>query len=136
MPSKLLFTIVLFIFLGLGNACEKTQSPGPTDPMLVGTWVSPSYQGDTVILKRATVFRKDDYGICFKEDGSLVERKNEGWCGTPPITYANFDGTWTMHNDTLIHIRVAYWGGTTSYDLSMVGIDESKLRVIYRYPGT
>jgi hypothetical protein len=59
----------------------------------------------------------------------MVERENSGGCATPPVTYANYRGTWNIINDTLIQIRVGYWGGTTSYKLDIKSVSPTTLKV-------
>jgi hypothetical protein len=66
----------------------------------------------------------------FNSDGTLIERKNSGWCGTPPISYADYSGNWTILNDTLIQISVGYWGGSEKYNLDIESISSDSLQVI------
>lgn len=56
--------------------------------------------------------------------------KNAGWCGTPPISYSDYPGTWTILNDTLVEINVGYWGGTTIYKLDVESVSENSLKVV------
>ena len=71
-------------------------------------------------FSRSEEFNPDRYGFTFHKDGSFTERKNSGWCGTPPIAYDNFEGSWKPLSDTLIDITVAYWGGTLTYQMQIV----------------
>lgn len=41
------------------------------------------------------------FGFHFLEDGDMYERKNAGWCGTPPITCCDYKGTGSQNNSTL-----------------------------------
>ena len=68
--------------------------------------------------------KKNAYGFGFKTGHSFVERKNEGWCGTPPVTLKDFQGTWAKH-DSLIDINVPYWGGTAHYQWKIISLDNS-----------
>lgn len=56
----------------------------------------------------------------------FIERKNAGWCGTPPIAYADFNGSWAK-NDSLIDITVDYWGGVANYHWKIISIDNNNL---------
>ena len=73
----------------------------------------------------------DNHAYKFIDDGTVIERQNAGFCGTPPITYTDNTGTWTIINDNLIRIKVPYWGGTLNYRLEIVSLDETTLKVIY-----
>ena len=55
--------------------------------------------------------------------------KNAGWCGTPPISYADFEGTWKK-SDSTISITVGYWGGLLDYQWKIVSIDNKSLTIV------
>jgi hypothetical protein len=123
-------------------ACEKDQIEVENlgeNAGIVGTWVEevdislpPANDGITR-LKRAEEFNPDLYGFTFHKDGSFTERKNSGWCGTPPIAYDNFEGSWNPLNDTLIDITVAYWGGTLTYQMWIVSLEGDHLGIRYLF---
>jgi hypothetical protein len=121
--------LILFLVSSLFFSCTKEQIKIDPDNLLIGVWVFSEYKDDITIFKRDQEFTDND---CFKfnSDGTLIERKNSGWCGTPPISYANYDGTWSIVNDTLIQVKVGYWGGTTSYKLDIESISPTTLKVI------
>jgi len=117
-------------------SCQKEAST-PEDlgrnRGIVGTWVEDSLLGDVKTLYRAGDLDPDQYGFVIGEDGSYVERKNVGWCGTPPITYSNFEGSWTALSDSLLSITVGYWGGTMTYQLRILTVDDQYLEIRYLY---
>ena len=100
---------------------------------IVGTWIEDGYEEDITVLERAQKLDDSKYGFTLKEDGTFIERKNSGWCGTPPISYENFDGTWEAVSDSLVEITVGYWGGTMTYQLRIVSLDAEQLKVRYLY---
>jgi hypothetical protein len=108
------------------NSCSKDDSKIDPDNLLLGTWNYSTYLEDAAVFTRSDAFT-DNHCYRFKSDGTLTERKNSGWCGTPPVSYADYNGTWTIINDTLINVNVGYWGGNTSYKLDIEKIDESAL---------
>jgi len=75
----------------------------------------------------------DNPCFTFNSDGTMVERKNSGDCGTPPIVYANYGGTWRIINDTLVRVNVGYWGGTTTYNMNIKYVSPTTLNVIFHY---
>ena len=120
--------ILLFAFSLI--ACEKNnENAAANDNLLIGSWFNPQYNDSITTFKRSEGLVDNDYGFSFNEDNTFIERKNAGWCGTPPISYADFNGTWT-HNDSIIEITVGYWGGTSEYTWKMVLVDETILKII------
>ena len=100
---------------------------------IVGTWVEDTYKGDTLFLQRNGAFDKEKYGFTIHEDGTFIEHKNAGWCGTPPISYDSFEGSWEAVSDSLLNVTVAYWGGMMTYQIRIVSLDEEELAIRYLY---
>jgi hypothetical protein len=71
----------------------------------------------------------NDYGISFEEQQLFIERKNVGFCGTPPITYGNFQGTWSV-NDSIIQVTVEGWNGFVDYQWKIVTVTDDHLYVV------
>lgn len=71
----------------------------------------------------------DGPSIEFKEEGVLVVVQNAGWCGTPPISYGNFDGTWLTNQEGHYELSYAYWGGTVTELWDVKQISKNKLEV-------
>jgi hypothetical protein len=124
-PRWMIFLLACSLF-----ACEKNieNTPG-NDDLLIGSWFNPQYNDSIVIFERSEGLVDNDYSFSFHEDHTFIERKNAGWCGTPPISYADFNGTWTR-NDSIVTITVGYWGGMAEYIWKIVVIDEAKLEII------
>jgi hypothetical protein len=129
--KKLILSIA--IFMSLLTACEKDNINIDPDNLIIGTWVNAGYQNDIQILLRSPELSDENPGIIFSADGTLTERKNSGWCGTPPISYSNYPGTWNVVNDTLIQVSSEHWGGTMTYNLNIKSVTESELKVVYLY---
>ncbi len=100
---------------------------------MVGIWVQEGYKGDTALFKSAPKLDDNKYGFILGEDGSFVERKNSGWCGTPPISYANYEGSWEAVSDSLLSITVGYWGGVMNYQMRIVSLKGEELAIKYLY---
>ena len=132
MMKKLVF-LMIWVFL---LSCEKEflevgdlgENAG-----LVGTWVQEGILGDTTLLKRMPSLDEHQYGFTIEEDGTFIERKNSGWCGTPPIAYANYDGNWKALSDSLLNITVDYWGGVMTYQIRIVTLSAENLAIKYLY---
>ena len=131
MKTKISTFLQIILVVLLFVSCDEYNYEGPQD--FVGSWSDPVYsdntKGKTIIsYKRTKSLSKDSYGIEFLKDGSLVERKNAGWCGTPPVVYNNFSGDWHIQDDNII-INVAYWGGMEHRVLKIIDVAGSKLKV-------
>lgn len=122
----LLVAVITITFV----SCGKEQIIIDPDNPLIGNWTYSHYADDALFFERSNGFI-NDHCYRFKPDGSMTERKNAGWCGTPPISYDDFAGTWTVKNDTLIEVSVGYWGGTDSYTLDINFVDLNILEVKY-----
>jgi hypothetical protein len=122
--SLFIFFLSLFLY-----SCSKDEIKIEPDNLLIGIWNYSDYQDNASIFTRSQEF-VDNHCYRFNSDGTLTERKNSGWCGTPPISYADYPGTWNFLNDTLIQINVGYWGGSTSYRLDIESISSKSLKVV------
>ncbi len=114
----LLFTILSF------NKSENTINQN-----LIGVWVYESHQDKKMKLKKRFKFKRNQFGVEFKKNGKLIRRQNVGWCGTPPITYGNVDGTWKANNDSLVTIKYEYWGGESEEDWKILYVDKKELKI-------
>lgn len=126
--KKVFLPIIFLSFLISG--CSKENISIDPDNLIIGIWNYSDYQDNTSIFTRNNEFI-NNHCYQFNSDGTLTERKNSGWCGTPPISYADYSGTWTILNDKLIQINVGYWGGTTSYKLNIEAVDSKSLKTSY-----
>ncbi len=100
---------------------------------IIGTWIENGYDDDVTLLERGTELDQSKYGFIIKEDGSFTERKNAGWCATPPVSYDNFEGEWVALSDSLLEITVGYWGGTMTYQIRIVFLNQENLGIRYLY---
>ncbi len=126
-PARLI--ILLFAFSIM--ACEQNnENAAANDDFLIGSWYNPQYNDSIVTFERSGGLVDNEYSFSFNEDKTFIERKNAGWCGTPPISYADFDGIWSK-NDSTIEINVDYWGGTADYTWKLVSIDATNLKIIF-----
>ena len=130
--KRLMFLAVIVLLSSCESDLMNLEALGDNASIL-GTWVEDEYQGDTLLLNRSGSFDKERYGFTFKEDGTFIEHKNAGWCGTPPITYDSFEGKWEAVSDSLLDITVAYWGGGMTYQMRIVYLDAEDLAIRYLY---
>jgi hypothetical protein len=134
--NRFLWLLALILLV----SCEKenldTEALGKNAD-IVGVWIEEQpvdfTSNDYTLMVSSDELDPGSYGFIIGEDGSYVERKNAGWCGTPPIFYDNFEGTWEALSDSLLSVTVGFWGGTMSYQIRIVSLDEEQLKIRYLY---
>ncbi len=129
--KKVIFKIIFCIML-IGCSNNPTDVNVPNG--LYGIWVFSSYDNEVTIMKRASKFEDNNSGFNIMSNGRFVERKNSGWCGTPPIAYANYEGTWKPKEKNLLNILVGYWGGTQNYDIQIISLNNLELKFRQQFP--
>jgi hypothetical protein len=127
---KTAYKMVLFLSILILISCDKKDELSFFDSeYLYGYWINPVINDSISIFEKSNSLKDNDYGFVFKSEHVFIERKNSGWCGTPPISYANFEGTWDL-TDSIIDITVGYWGGLADYQWKIISIDKNKLKII------
>ena len=130
--KKIAFLLVLVLMFSCEKDLMETEALG-SNAGIMGTWIEQEYEDDVLWLDRSENLDPAKYGFTINDDGTFIERKNAGWCGTPPIYYDNFDGTWEAVSDSLLEITVGYWGGTMTYQIRIVSLDKDNLAIRYLY---
>jgi hypothetical protein len=126
---KTLLQLFMLIVLAITASCSLNEEAEYKDDPLVGSWIEQEYTDSTFVMKRAADLKENDYGFTIKANHQFEERKNSGWCGTPPISYADFEGTWS-YQDSILQVEVEYWGGMATYTWKVMMVDQDEL-IIY-----
>jgi len=114
--------LALFVILALAS-CQKVETlVGEGNSELIGSWVNPEYNDTLITYTRAKNLLENQYGITFKTGNKLVDRQNSGWCGTPPISTSDYEGTWSQ-KDSIVNITVGFWGGTVDYTWEIISLN-------------
>lgn len=128
---KTITTVVLILSVSILLSCDKTEDfVDPSDQNLYGFWVNPTSDNENNVwtYEKSTELPKNNWGLNFKADKTVVERKNSGWCGTPPIAYGDFPGKWNL-TDSIISFSVGYWGGTVDRQWKIISISNKYLKI-------
>jgi hypothetical protein len=125
LQNTMYFLLILF-FVG----CEENSEIEQRSNSLIGYWINPQTTDSLVTYSKSTDLVENNYGIAFHSDGTLIERKNSGWCATPPISYSDFEGSWEK-TDSIISILVDYWGGLACYKWKVIDLKEEEL-IVYK----
>lgn len=127
--NKKITLLAIFVALIL-ISCEKEKGQINTETNgLTGNWINPQYDDTLVTFERSNSLKEDGYGFSIKENRRFIERKNSGQCGTPPISYADYEGCWEQ-NGSIININVGYWGGIVHYSWEIISVDAIQLTII------
>jgi hypothetical protein len=127
-------TFMISLILGIAVlSCDKDDSDmNDFQLKLIGNWITYNYNDSTIIYKKVGNLKDNNYGFSFKLDGNFIERKIDGWCCTPPVTYSDFEGTWIL-NDSIIYIVVGDWGGQVEYKWKIISLDNRNLSIFIVY---
>jgi hypothetical protein len=122
---KLKTIFLLLLFATIFYSCENNEAIIDSDNLLMGFWAQPIYNGETTTFKRANSLPNEAYGISFTQSGNFIEHTS-GWCGTPPLTFFNIEGSFKLDN-TLISISTQSY--PTNYAWRIVSLTENELVV-------
>ncbi len=126
---KTINKLILFFACIALIACEKNDEIITDDSTkLFGHWINPVPADTLWTFEKSDSLIDYQYGFSFIPGQLFVERNIAGWCATPPVSYADFDGTWTM-KDSILHITVGYWGGMSKYQWKIISLDNSSLTI-------
>ncbi|MBA6153815.1 hypothetical protein [Gelidibacter maritimus] len=117
---KPLLKAFLFLFIIVNIGCDNDNESLKIDEsnMLIGYWINPVYTDPVTTFERANRFKDAAYGVAFLTENISVERSS-GWCGTPPLVFADFQGKWKK-NDSII---------TISNDNGMAGLMDNHWKI-------
>ena len=130
--KKVIFLLVLVLMVSCEKDLMEADALGE-NAGIVGTWIEHGYVDDVLKLNRADKLDPSKYGFSINDDGTFIENKNSGWCGTPPIAYDSFDGTWEAKSDSLLEVTVGWCGGAMTYQIRIVSLDSENLSIRYLY---
>lgn len=124
---KGILLILALVFMSSCDANSVLPDEKNVNPALVGSWKY-EYTADGkvyLIIAQGLV----EEGIQFSADNTLKTRKNAGWCGTPPITYGDFEGKWKVLSPNVYEITEDFWGGEMIFKLRVLAKEGNKLYI-------
>lgn len=119
-----------FVLCSLLISCTKDEIVIDPDNLLVGTWIYTGNHNNLDVYTRSPNF-EDKHCYRFNPDGTMLERNISGWCGTPPVSYDTYNGSWNLLTDSIININVEYWGGTRDYNIGIHSVNRDSLMIEY-----
>ncbi|MCB1151200.1 lipocalin family protein [bacterium] len=128
MPRRVLLLASFALLCCL--ACSDSGPADPSVPELVGAWLPASDGWDDGVqtYQRAGSLSGQTPGIEFRRDGTAAER-TAGWCGTPPLSYVNVEGTWSVESDAVVltDIDLGWMSPVSRWEI--VELTDTQLRV-------
>lgn len=131
--NKLVSILLISVSFLILVSCSKTESR--SNGLYVGSWELVGSETPNVsVYKRVENLPSENYGFTIESDFEYIENNNSGWCGTPPICFTRYNGTWEEIDTDLLNIEVESWQ-TENLRLSfeLVSVDENNLKVIITY---
>jgi hypothetical protein len=122
---KLKYLILLSSLALLSYSCKENSMNINDDNLLLGSWIELNYEGERITFKRNNKLLDKSFGITFIQNGSFTE-KTSGFCGTPPLSFFNIEGTFALDNNL---ISISNEGYTSSYIWTILALTENKLVV-------
>ena len=127
MRAKLSFSIFLMLFV---LACSETNDFEQYALFdITGYWINQQLNDTVYTYEKSAELVEGQYCFGFKENGEFIEHKNSGPCATPPISYADFLGSWTI-KDSIVEIDVEFWGGMAHYKWKIISVDEQHMSLL------
>lgn len=127
--------LILFFILGLFIvSCQKEEDLNGDG--LLGNWVYVSQDvtnngngfDETTLLKRTKKLDINNFSVGFYDNEFMIDNSNSGFCGTPPITYAKYEGKWEMF-DNIVEYKCDFWGGQKIIKFEIISVDKEYLRI-------
>lgn len=94
--------IILLLFILFISGCNKMH---PYDwEIPYGSWKFHSYEDDAVIYQLTESYEQDEGGFSIKTDNDFIYRSH-GFCGTPPLVYADIEGVWEELDENVLKVN-------------------------------
>jgi hypothetical protein len=126
---KTFLPLILLLFV-LISANQKQQTF--SKKQLIGIWLfeENTSSENSASLTKSKKFKEEEPGIQLKKNGKLVKRQNSGKCATPPISFANYEGTWKMTGESTLTVKYEFFDGTIEEDWKIIETNKNKLKII------
>lgn len=119
--------IVLLGLLSISALSITNKGKNNSDDIL-GYWVVEKWDSDgTVTYRKVRIIPADSPGLEFIAGGELQDKKNSGWCGTPPISYGFFKGNWEISEKNILSLKSRYWGGSESSRFKIIELTKKEM---------
>ncbi len=120
---KTIYTLLISLLL---FTCQSnTEIEIDSENLLIGNWINPNYDNETITYERTENLQENAPGISFQKNLTLIERTS-GWCGTPPLTFFDMKGTWKTQESLILITRESF---PENFNWRIISLDNKKLTV-------
>ena len=121
------FLCLLAVFFCV--SCSSSDPASPQAPAFSGAWGLDSIgpESDIRVYSKLDALAGDQVGYMFGSGGTLMVR-SAGWCGTPPLSYSNFEGTWIEEQRNNLVLTYSQWDGMHEFRLVILSLSEDEMR--------
>ncbi|MCH7398899.1 hypothetical protein MM236_12915 [Belliella sp. DSM 107340] len=116
----LAFSVLLFFASCMdndGDVQENGQFP-------LGNWTISESHENGFSLTRTESLPENNSGFSFRNNGKMTSRAMAGWCGTPPVAYADYAGNWSNTNGAL-RLNMGFWGGRNIQEWKVISSNDT-----------
>ncbi len=109
-------------------SCSSSDPASPSDPAYSGAWGLESIDSEsgTRVYSKLDSLSGDQDGYMFDSGGSLMVR-NAGWCGTPPLAFSNFEGSWVEEADDILFLTYPHWDEMRDFRLVILSLNDAEM---------
>lgn len=126
MYKKSINLVLLIAFVAFLASCTKDETVSYNEnQLLLGNWSFVKSEEGLETYQRTQTLKSESYGVTFKENNTFIMR-TAGWCGTPPLSYSDIEGSYQTQ-DTSIDVKMEYYPGNFGWEI--VSLDSIKLVV-------
>lgn len=129
--KTILKTILALVLVTIMGCSQNENIPIDESNKLIGHWINPVYTETEIQLTRASSLKSDEYGMSFLAESQYVERSS-GWCGTPPLTFSDFKGSWTR-TDSIVVVTINNGIGLQDIKWKIKTLDDKTLIIERMY---
>ncbi|MDO9511767.1 MAG: hypothetical protein Q7J34_08405 [Bacteroidales bacterium] len=124
---KYLGIIVLLTILSFNSCKKESYTPG-FEERLKGHYINPQYSDQKILFEKSHKLKEKVYGISLLDNHQCVERRNIGFCGTPPVVFDDYHGEWTLA-DSVLSLRLESLEGIQNFHWKILLLDNKHLLV-------
>ncbi len=109
-------------------SCDKSDAVAPEVAIVDGAWAFVEVLPGTEsrIYRRLGDLSGEVDGFEFAPNGILLVR-NAGFCGTPPLTFSTYNGTWVAESNESYILSYNYLGALSDIRLTVFSVTEQEL---------
>src|ERR1019366_2314318 len=131
MVKKIIMVILVGIIVNVNSQPINMGNKTSLADKLIGVWIHKGFVNLVQFSIKANELEKKGSGMELKQNGMAVIRGMAGGCGTPPIAYSNYEGSWSISKDSILTLNYKNWEGHIEQKIQIISIDSDTLKINY-----